>query len=417
MRNRKNALPAFRWLIAAVSAGVLLAGCAQPVSSASAAPAATGKPAAASTAAAAAPAGDGVTLTSPVQGMLSSYSGEMLNVVINGITYAFHVPDQSVFSTGDALMAGDTVEITFTGTVQGPDASGATVTKVQDKTSAAQQLQTIVGTVTDATGTTITIQTASALLSFNVASAQIITANGIVIGNTVYIDYYGTISGTDTSKCAVQTVVDNDDNQTPIPTVIPTPTPIATATPTPVPTLVPVANIPVVATDEWMYAVCDSNIYQGNSTSYQKVSYLYNGQAISVTGRTNDGWTRVNQEGTVGFVPSTCLTSNAPATPTPTPTPAPTPKPAPTPTPVVSHNLIINYKDSDGNTMFHTYVAVLPEGAAYSIDSPLNMGSTPSQETVSGTMGTQDITVNVIYTPFYQGVGGDSSQASADSNG
>ena len=29
------------------------------------------------------------------------------------------------------------------------------------------------------------------------------------------------------------------------------------------------------------------------------------------------------------------------------------------------------------------------------------MGSTPSQATVAGTMGNQDITVNVIYTPFY----------------
>ena len=221
--------------------------------------------------------------------------------------------------------------------------------------------------------TAMTIQATAGLITFDTGSAQIISPNGILIGDTVYIDYIGTISGTDASKVVVTTVVDNDNNRQPVQTAVPTPTPVATATPSPEPTLVPQADIPVTITNEWLYALQDATIYRGNSIKYKKVGTLWKGQGITVIGRTDDGWSKVNQEGVIGFVVSTALTSNPPSTPTPAPTPTPTATPAPTATPVVYHNLIINYKDTDGNTMFKSYVANLAEGTAYSVSSPVNM--------------------------------------------
>ena len=380
-----------------LTAVLLLSGCSS---------AGTGTSTSGSAAASAAATTAGEAVASPINGVLAGYSGEILSVkATDGKTYEFVVPDPSVFTTTDALNIGDDVQVTFTGTVNGTDTTQATVTKVEDKSASSQTVQTIVGTVTDATMNTMTIQATAGLITFDTGSAQIISPNGVLIGDTVYIDYIGTINGTDASKVVVTTVVDNDDNRQPVQTAVPTPTPVVTATPSPEPTLVPQADIPVTVTNEWLYALQDATIYRGNSIKYKKVGTLWKGQGITVIGRTDDGWSKVNQEGVIGFVVSTALTSNPPSTPTPAPTPTPTATPAPTATPVVYHNLIINYKDTDGNTMFKSYVANLAEGTAYSVSSPLNMGSTPSQATVAGTMGNQDITVNVIYTPFYYSSG------------
>lgn len=379
---------------AALSALLILSGC----SGSSSAPAASASTAANETAAV-------------LDGSLAGYSGEILTLLSGGKNYSFHITDHSVFVTTDVLNIGDSVEVSYTGALNGTDGTGTTVTKVEDKTPKSQQIQTIAGTVTDLTATTITIQTASALLKFDTSIAKMVTKDTIQVGDTAYIEYYGTISGTDTSACAVQMVIDNNDNKQPVATALPEATPVATAAPAP--TLTPVDDIPVKADNEWLYALCDSNIYMGNSTDYQKVSYLYQNQAISAIGRTDDGWTEVNQEGTIGFVPSSCLTSNPPATPTPTPTPtaaptptptaAPTPPPtvAPTPTPVPVHTLYIYYLNQDETQLFPPYIGIFAEGGTYSIDSPRNLGTTPSDATISGTMGTEDVVETVYYTQLY----------------
>ena len=105
-----------------------------------------------SAAASAAATTAGEAVASPIDGILAGYSGEILSVkATDGKTYEFVVPDPSVFTTADALNIGDDVEVTFTGTVSGTDTTQATVTKVEDKSATSQTVQTIVGTVTDAT--------------------------------------------------------------------------------------------------------------------------------------------------------------------------------------------------------------------------------------------------------------------------
>lgn len=61
------------------------------------------------------------------------------------------------------------------------------------------------------------------------------------------------------------------------------------------------------------------------------------------------------------------------------------------------HQLTINYRYSDGTSAAETVTETLVKGAGYSIASPEIGGYTPDVQTVSGTMGTSDVTVNVTY--------------------
>ena len=67
-----------------------------------------------------------------------------------------------------------------------------------------------------------------------------------------------------------------------------------------------------------------------------------------------------------------------------------------------SHNLTINYVDESGETLFTQHQETLSSGASYSVGSPSIEGYTlkdSSQATVSGTMRSSDITINVVYKP------------------
>ena len=65
---------------------------------------------------------------------------------------------------------------------------------------------------------------------------------------------------------------------------------------------------------------------------------------------------------------------------------------------VNSYTLTINYVYSGGGTAADTYTASVNYGASYSVNSPNITGYTPDQATVSGTMGTSDVTVIVTYS-------------------
>ena len=62
------------------------------------------------------------------------------------------------------------------------------------------------------------------------------------------------------------------------------------------------------------------------------------------------------------------------------------------------HTLTIYYRYSDSSTAATTYSAQYDESATYSVTSPTISDYTPSQATVSGTMGSSDISVTVTYT-------------------
>jgi hypothetical protein len=64
---------------------------------------------------------------------------------------------------------------------------------------------------------------------------------------------------------------------------------------------------------------------------------------------------------------------------------------------VNSYTLTINYKYADGTEAATTYTETIEYNTAYSVASPVLTGYTASPDTVSGTMGTADVTVDVTY--------------------
>ncbi len=63
-----------------------------------------------------------------------------------------------------------------------------------------------------------------------------------------------------------------------------------------------------------------------------------------------------------------------------------------------SYTLTINYKYADGTTAAASHTETLDFGASYNVTSPSITGYTPDLPVVSGTMGTQNVTVDVTYS-------------------
>ena len=66
---------------------------------------------------------------------------------------------------------------------------------------------------------------------------------------------------------------------------------------------------------------------------------------------------------------------------------------------IVTHTLTIHYVYAEtGEPVADDYTGTFAEGATYSVPSPEIAGYTPNQATVTGTMGTEDVTVTVTYS-------------------
>ena len=66
--------------------------------------------------------------------------------------------------------------------------------------------------------------------------------------------------------------------------------------------------------------------------------------------------------------------------------------------PAATHTLTINYVYADSTQAAEPHTETLAEGAEYAVTSLTIEGFTPDQATVSGSMGTEDVTVTVTYT-------------------
>lgn len=121
------------------------------------------------------------------------------------------------------------------------------------------------------------------------------------------------------------------------PVVEPTPEPTTTPEPTPTP-------IAVTEMNATKYAIQSVNVRKGPGTEYDKVGGLTTNEAITVTGKTDNGWFRFTYNGAEAYVSAKYVADTKVVIPTPAPTPVPTPVPenptpeVPTPTPVVPDN-------------------------------------------------------------------------------
>ena len=123
------------------------------------------------------------------------------------------------------------------------------------------------------------------------------------------------------------------------PVVEPTPEPTTTPEPTPTP-------ITVTEMNATKYAIQSVNVRKGPGTEYDKVGGLTTNEAITVTGKTDNGWFRFTYNGAEAYVSAKYVADTKVVIPTPAPTPVPTPVPEnptpevpnPTPAPVVPDN-------------------------------------------------------------------------------
>ena len=98
---------------------------------------------------------------------------------------------------------------------------------------------------------------------------------------------------------------------------------------------VQVVTVKIYVTSGTAWATTDANIRESFSSDTKAIGLLKQGEAIAVTGVTDNNWTRVNYNGQVGYIHNDLLTNAAPVGPKPqteTATPAPATK-APTKAP------------------------------------------------------------------------------------
>ncbi len=105
-------------------------------------------------------------------------------------------------------------------------------------------------------------------------------------------------------------------------------------------------------------ALLDANVRAGDSTEYDRIGFLFNGESATIIGVSsfNTGWYYIQlQSGRRGFVAPSVVRSegdlgNLPRiNPPPPPTPIPTNTPVPTATPVTEANLVIQKVSIDPN--------------------------------------------------------------------
>ncbi|MBR6428135.1 MAG: MucBP domain-containing protein, partial [Clostridia bacterium] len=70
----------------------------------------------------------------------------------------------------------------------------------------------------------------------------------------------------------------------------------------------------------------------------------------------------------------------------------------------IPYTVTIHYVDAEGNPVADDYVETYVIGDEYAVVSPAIEGYTPDQGTVSGTIGTENVEVTVIYTPVVNGI-------------
>lgn len=115
----------------------------------------------------------------------------------NGARYVFSTEGALIEAGGDGLVIGDSVTVYYTGDlVEGQEAQTVTVTRVVVTSLPAQQDQSVVGVVTDATMNTLTIELANgATYTFSTGDAEMDTgADGLLVGDTVTVYYQGELA-------------------------------------------------------------------------------------------------------------------------------------------------------------------------------------------------------------------------------
>lgn len=352
-----------------------------------------------------------------IEGTLVSFSGKDLVMESNAQSYTFDVSEATVSAAN--MVAGDEIVVHYEGDLDADGTKGVNVTLVEDKGAAPtqQQEQQVVGSLVDMSMNTITVkQNDGTEITFNSSNCEHDFVNGMREGNWVVVTYLGTINGTDGSSVKVVKITDNDPNT------------VEQAK----------QQMNIKAVDETTYATAGVHIRASYSTDSEVLGNLAQGQSIQRTGVCDNGWSRVNYNGTDAYIYGDYLTTQAPtasaapaktsgepaATPqteggepapvvTPVPAPEPDPTPAPEPTQQTATGTV---KDASMNTLTveidgveitlnvtdaqHHYKNGIQTGNSVSITYTGELTSDPSTATV---VSVEDDDANAATNAVYTG--------------
>lgn len=242
-----------------------------------------------------------------MDGSLKSFTNATLVITDkDGKDVSFAITDKAKFSCKN-MLAGDTVTVTYNGTVEGTDTSDATVTEVDDKGEpTAPKEQEIVGTLETYSANSLTLKTNDGKqYSFSIVGAKQEYRNGIEPGNWIHITYTGTINGADTSGVKVVKITDDEAN-----------------------TKEEKAKVNIKDVNEKVWATAVVNIRDNYSTDANVLGSLKVNDELTRTGDCDNGWSRVDYNGNTAYVYAKYLTTTAPAAPTQPAAPVSNPQPS-----------------------------------------------------------------------------------------
>ena len=225
------------------------------------------------------------TLT--IEAKLVRFDGTWLIFEYEGTKYSLSLSEAMINTT--TLRAGDTLIITYTGTLSAEDASTCRVLSIATRDDGNNDSHELVGTLEDITMNAITVRVNDGrIITFNATNAKHSFSYGVDEGNWITIIYNGELVGTDTTNIAVTRIHDEDTDH--VKEVK--------------------AQTTIQEVEDTVYALQDAGVHASYMMASEFLGTLNARQGIQRTGICNNGWERVIFNGREAYIYGKLLTTD-----------------------------------------------------------------------------------------------------------
>lgn len=225
--------------------------------------------------------------TSTIEAKLVRFDGTWLIFEYEGTKYSLSLSEAMINTT--TLHAGDTLIITYTGTLSAEDASTCRVLSIATRDDSDSDSHELVGTLEDITMNAVTVRVNDGrIITFNATNAQHSFSYGVDEGNWITIIYNGDLVGTDTTNIAVTRIHDEDTDY--VKEVK--------------------AQTTIQEVEDTVYALQDVGVRASYMMASEFLGTLKARQGIQRTGICNNGWERVIFNGQEAYIYGKLLTTD-----------------------------------------------------------------------------------------------------------
>lgn len=236
-----------------------------------------------------------------VHGTIKSFTGGYLTIVTSDSDNLEFDLSKATLECENGILAGDEITVVYEGTITGHNTSKATALKVIDKdTKEDLEEHTMVGTLVDASMNTISVKnTEGDTITFISTGTKHYYKNGLQVGNWITVTYKGELSRTNTKNVKVLSITDEDEN-----------------------IQEEQEQVAIHAVTKKMYTTANVNVRDAYTVTSDVLGTLSSGDAVELTGETDNGWARINYNGLDAYVYEIYLTATSPAASVPEQAPA-----------------------------------------------------------------------------------------------